>query len=246
MAARLVLMSCGLLVGASIGWALYSGREAAPERPTTPATEKPQPQEQTEAIQPPKAAERPPAPVETKPIPSVAAATPEPAHTARNVAPAVAAPESDTGLQRDEPRPPLSQLSLALPPKPDIGKESKLFQPVAVESAVVESQGRRVAIAGTQSIASDVRCTHDGRDWPCGMRARTAFRLFLRGRALNCAIPDTDERTTLVAECHLGKLDVGAWLVRNGWAHAAAGGPYAEDEAAARRDGKGIFGAPPS
>lgn len=245
MAARAVLMSCGLLVATGIGWALYSGHEAASERSKPATVGQPRSTDQTEAIQPPKPAERSSVPAE-KPTKSVVAATPEPAHTARNVAPAVAAPEGDAGLQREEPRPPLSQLSLALPPKPDIGKGSKLFQPVAVESAVVESQGRRVAISGTRSVAADVRCTHDGKDWPCGMRARTAFRLLLRGRALNCAIPDTDERTVLVAECRLGKLDVGAWLVKNGWAHAAPGGPYAEDEAAARRGGKGIFGPPPS
>ncbi len=110
--------------------------------------------------------------------------------TSRLIAPSVVAPpQLDTGkLERTAPRAPLGELSKPLPP----GKEEKggmLFRPLAVESAVVEAMGRKVTIAGTESLPAGETCEFEGAPWPCGMRARTAFRMWLRGRALDCDLP---------------------------------------------------------
>lgn len=166
----------------------------------------------------------------------------------RPVAPDIVA-QPQTGadaLQWEAPREPLSQLSLALPPKPKPIKDPVLFRPVAVESAVVEAMGRRVAIAGVQSVGPDETCVAaDGATWPCGASARTAFRLWLRGRALTCDLPDDTETDPVVAPCRMGAQDAGAWLVANGWARAVAGGAYVEAQQAAEQAGKGIFGPAP-
>ncbi|MEW9808697.1 thermonuclease family protein [Mesorhizobium marinum] len=173
----------------------------------------------------------------------------KPTAASRLVAPAIVAPPdlSADDLQRDAPREPLSQLSLALPPKPEIRNEwagTSFFRPLAIESAVFESGGRTIAISGVKSVPVDERCNHDGASWPCGMRARTAFRLWLRGRALVCQLPDEEHEVTR-ARCRLAKQDAGAWLVSNGWAFAAPGGPYVQAEEKARAAEMGIFGAPP-
>jgi endonuclease YncB( thermonuclease family) len=76
------------------------------------------------------------------------------------------------------------------------------------------------------------------------VRARTAFRLWLRGRALVCQLPDEEHEVTR-ARCRLAKQDAGAWLVANGWAFAAPDGPYVQAEEKARAEKMGIFGAPP-
>ena len=161
-----------------------------------------------------------------------------------------AAPQTGEGvLQREPPREPLSKLSLALPPKPKAPKDwdgSTLFRPVAVGSAMVEAMGRRVSIANTESIAPETTCLFEGRDWACGIHARTAFRMWLRGRALVCALPGETEKTMIAAPCRIGKQDAGAWLVANGWARAATGGPYADAQKSAEAAHKGIFGPPPS
>lgn len=154
-------------------------------------------------------------------------------------------------LQREAPREPLSRLSLALPPPPPPENRNPwagkpLFRPVAVESAVFESGGHTVAIDGVRSVSPDENCTHGETSWPCGMRARAAFRLWLRGRALVCQIPDGQEAgDAMRARCRLAKEDVGAWLVSNGWALAAPGGPYVQAEEKARAEKLGVFGAPP-
>jgi endonuclease YncB( thermonuclease family) len=167
------------------------------------------------------------------------------AQPARPVEPdVVAPPQIEYGtLVRAAPRNPLSDLSQALPPKPREGG-TLLYRPVATASAEFESMGYRVAIAGTESIRPEETCTHDRTVWPCGMRARSAVRMWLRGRALACDLPAEPERNLLVVECRLGAQDVGAWLVSNGWARAAKGSRYEKAEAVARDTGMGIFGAP--
>lgn len=168
--------------------------------------------------------------------------------SARSVAPddVVPPPLGDAGLERAAPREPLSQLGLALPPKPRVEEDGGtiLYRPVATGSARFEAMGRSVAVAGTENVVPDERCTYEGTEWGCGIRARTAFRYFIRGRALTCALPPEAEKD-VAADCRIGSQDVGAWLVTNGWARAAPGGPYAEAEKRAREAGRGIFGPPP-
>jgi endonuclease YncB( thermonuclease family) len=171
----------------------------------------------------------------------------------RLVAPGVIAPPEfgADGLLREAPREPLSQLGLALPPPPPpefknpwAGKP--LFRPVAIESAMFESGGHTIAIAGVKSVPVEESCTHDGTSWPCGVRARAAVRLWLRSRALVCQIPEAErDKDVMEGSCRLAKQDVGEWLVQNGWALAAPGGPYVQAGEKARAAGLGIFGAPP-
>ena len=171
----------------------------------------------------------------------------------RMVAPAIVAPPglaAGEELLREAPRQPLSLLGRARPPPPPEFKNpwagKPLFRPVAIESAVFESGGHTIAIAGVESVGLDENCIYGEASWPCGVRARTAFRLWLRGRALVCQIPeDKQNEDVMRARCRLAKQDVGAWLVANGWARAAPDGPYVQAEEKARNARMGIFGAPP-
>lgn len=155
------------------------------------------------------------------------------------------------GLERVAPREPLSELSQALPPgrkkpvPPDEWKSTRLFNTVAASAGVVEAQGYRVALAGVEPTAPDEECSFEGKAWPCGAQARTAFRAWLRARAVQCVVPPEPDRQLISAECSIGKEDVGAWLVASGWARAVPGGPYAEAGSKAEADKKGLFGAPP-
>ena len=175
----------------------------------------------------------------------------EPLHDpARPVATAmVAPPQLDYGtLERGAPRDPLGPLGQALPPpkKTDDWGGTILYRPVAVGSAEFQAMGFRIAIAGTEGVDPRQMCKFEGAEWPCGVSARTAVRLWLRGRALSCIVPPETGRQLLVTGCRLGKQDVGTWLVSNGWALAAAGGPYAPAEEQARTAKTGIFGPPPT
>lgn len=153
-----------------------------------------------------------------------------------------------SGFERVAPREPLSELSLALPPEPKVSDEWEgaiMHRAVAPSAGLLEAPGHVIAIAGTEAVAADERCTYEGRSWNCGLRARTAFRGLLRGRSPTCALPPEAGSGRATARCRIGTRDLGEWLVANGWARAAAGGPYVAAEARARESRLGIFGPPP-
>ncbi|CAN7324593.1 thermonuclease family protein [Mesorhizobium caraganae] len=160
----------------------------------------------------------------------------------------IAPPQLDPAqIERVEPRPPLSELGQAASAGLRMPKDWPavlLYQPVVTSSATFESMGRTVAISGVQGIDLDKACSFRDVAWPCGQRARAAFNSWLRGRALKCVVPPEIDRFAIAAPCNLGKQDVGAWLVSNGWATALASGIYGKAEAVAKGAEMGIFGPP--
>lgn len=130
-------------------------------------------------------------------------------------------------------------------PGPSEQKPTLLHRPVATSSGEFTSKDITVRLAGIVPVGPDEECEADGRKWPCGIHARTAFRNWLRGRALSCVLP-AESSGTVVAGCQLGKQNPAEWLVAQGWAHAEAGGPYAELEEEAKKQKRGIFGPAPS
>lgn len=170
-------------------------------------------------------------------------------NSARKIAEDLIAPPQIDGsdMERAEPRLPLGDLGLASQPKPSMPRdwpETSLYRPVATSSAGFDSMGRKLFISGTQSVEADRVCLFHDSAWPCGQRARAAFNNWMRGRALNCFVPPTVDRFPVAATCRLGKQDVGAWLVSNGWALALPSGIYGKAEATARTAEMGIFGPP--
>ncbi|OHV86130.1 thermonuclease family protein [Mesorhizobium sp. ORS 3428] len=172
-----------------------------------------------------------------------------PGKLARRIAEDLIAPPplDSSEIERIEPRAPLGELGLASPPRtpmPQDWHETLLYRPVATSSAIFEAMGRTVVISGTIDIDPDRTCSFGDAVWPCGQRARAAFNAWLRGRALKCLLPPDVDRFAIAAPCTLGKQDVGAWLVANGWAKASPSGIYAKAELVARGARMGIFGPP--
>jgi endonuclease YncB( thermonuclease family) len=222
----LALASAAAIAGA-VALILSGGRALAPDAPVSAAR-----------------ASAPALPI----VEAVPAQPARPPVFARRVAPGVAPPPVDPAkLVRAAPRAPLSALGLALPPRPkvDAWDGTVLYRPVVAASARFEAMGRVVAIAGVRGVEPSDTCEHDGRTWRCGVRARTAFRAFLRGRAPSCRLRPDDGLRPIVAPCRLGRQDAGLWLVSHGWARAQPGGPYVEAERKARARKLGIFGPPP-
>jgi endonuclease YncB( thermonuclease family) len=157
------------------------------------------------------------------------------------------ASKDEAGYARIKPRAPLGKLGLAQPPRKmsNDWDGTNLFRPVANAAGVFESMGYTVTVAGTDIIDPDEECVFRGKSWPCGALARTAFRSFLHGRAVTCALPSEGSQKSIAADCRVGKENVGEWLVSNGWARAAGGGPYGDAGKKAQSAGKGIFGPPP-
>lgn len=108
----------------------------------------------------------------------------------------------------------------------------------AVENAGILSFGeRRLQLAGIVPTPVDRICGPAGRQWPCGMMAKTALRLLLRNRSVTCDLDTAEWKETITTACRLGTEDLSAWLAENGWAEAAAGSPLTSAaEKASRRE----------
>lgn len=176
-------------------------------------------------------------------------------------------PESDSpkadsqtdqnALERESARPPLSDLGLASTPKPpeppapsapvDEGEPMQLLQrPIALAAGKLESQGRIIDLQGVETVPVDQTCqSSSGEAWPCGMQARTAFRQWLRSRAIMCRLPQNDSGAAVATQCSVGNDDAALWLVANGWAKATPGGAYVEAGQKAEEAKLGVYGDKP-
>lgn len=126
------------------------------------------------------------------------------------------------------------------------GKDSvELLRPT-VESAGILSFGkRRLQIANIIETPADKSCGSDGKQWPCGMMAKTALRLYLRNRTIDCDLPSDAWEDMATAACRLGQQDIGTWLVENGWVDAQPGSPLAAAGEKAKQAKQGIHGEDP-
>ena len=191
------------------------------------------------------------APVPAGPAAPVPAGPPRVnAARARPVAPdVVAQPQVPPDeLQRVDPREALSRFAQPLP-KPPPRNPGRVYRPYIDAAGRVAGSGVVVTLADIEVTPPDKTCTDaQGREWPCGMRARSAFRGFVRGRALACDLPPEPAGTDYTVACMLGGRDVGLWLVVQGWALPAPGSDrYAKAADEAREAGRGIYGmAPPA
>lgn len=155
-------------------------------------------------------------------------------------------------LRRAGPRPPLGPLGGPAPRERARLAADLYFRPVAIAAGRFESGGHVVTIAGIRVIDAERQCEGgDGGIWACGLRARTAFRYWLRGRAVDCgprrqAAANGDDEPAVTLSCTLVGQDVGRWLTLNGWALAEPGGPYEAEGEAARAARRGIFGDGPA
>lgn len=132
------------------------------------------------------------------------------------------------------------------PPTASDGKDSVQLLRPTVESAGILSFGkRRVQIANVIETPVDKSCGSEGKQWPCGMLAKTALRLYLRNRTIDCDLASDAWEDMTRAACRLGQQDIGAWLVDNGWAAAQPGSPLAAAGEKAKQAKEGIHGEDP-
>ncbi|MFT4935318.1 MAG: endonuclease YncB(thermonuclease family) [Pseudoalteromonas distincta] len=83
-----------------------------------------------------------------------------------------------------------------------------------------------------------------GHDYACGDVARDQLSRLIGGQAVRCEIRDRDPYGRAVSRCWVGSTDLGAAMVRSGWAvdyGAFSRGAYASVEAEARQARRGLW-----
>lgn len=117
-------------------------------------------------------------------------------------------------------------------------------QPRIIDGDSLEIGGQRIRLHGIDAPELVQTCLdRSGRPFPCGERAREALNEIVGMAALRCIRVGEDRFQRILARCRLPDgSDVGATLIRQGWAvayHGDGGEEYraAEIEAARRRTG---------
>jgi endonuclease YncB( thermonuclease family) len=155
----------------------------------------------------------------------------------RDVTPAnmTAAPPVNGALARVE-------STTAEEPSPSLpGRRERLFNPVVESAGSIDIGARTIRLAGIAAPEADKRCGAEPGTWPCGRMARAALRRFIRGRAIECEVPQGAEAIPDSARCFVGGEDISEWMVAHGWAERD-GETFADAEKAARAAKLGLWG----
>ncbi|RMD82305.1 MAG: thermonuclease family protein [Candidatus Dadabacteria bacterium] len=113
-----------------------------------------------------------------------------------------------------------------------------------IDGDTIEIGERRVRLFGIDAPEVAQMCRRrGGTRWPCGQYATVALDRLAGGKRATCTVRNTDSYGRAIAVCTSEGRDLGREQVRAGWAIAYRrySRRYEQDEAAARRAGKGIW-----
>ncbi|NJO55276.1 MAG: thermonuclease family protein [Rhodospirillales bacterium] len=114
---------------------------------------------------------------------------------------------------------------------------------IVIDGDTIELNGTRIRLHGIDAPEARQECMISGAVWSCGADATRALSNAMRDNQTACEGVKRDRYRRLIAVCYVGKTDVNAEMVRNGWALAYRryAMDYVADESAARAAGRGIW-----
>lgn len=113
-----------------------------------------------------------------------------------------------------------------------------------VDGDTLELHGHRIRLHGIDAPESAQACRRrNGSAWRCGRDAAIALQDRIGRKTVACVRRGVDRYGRIVARCAVAGVDVGDWMVRNGWAVAYRrySGAYVEAEDEARNAARGIW-----
>lgn len=113
-----------------------------------------------------------------------------------------------------------------------------------IDGDTLEIQDQRIRLWGVDAPESRQICNQPSGAYRCGQTAANQLDQWIAGRPVSCVEDSRDRYRRMVARCEVGGEDVGAWLVRRGYAvryPEYAGAAYMVQEVAARRDRAGVW-----
>lgn len=113
-----------------------------------------------------------------------------------------------------------------------------------IDGDTIEIHGQRIRLHGIDAPEGRQLCRlPDGRGWRCGSAGANELAAMIDRRPVSCATKDIDRYGRVVAVCHVGRQDINAWIVEQGWAVAYRqySTDYLDEEAAARQARRGIW-----
>ena len=112
-----------------------------------------------------------------------------------------------------------------------------------IDGDTLDVAGVRVRLWGIDAPESRQTCEADGQSYACGERATRHLRTLVAGRPVSCEARTRDRYGRTVALCRTGGSDLGAAMVRDGWALAFVrySADYVAEERAASAARRGLW-----
>jgi endonuclease YncB( thermonuclease family) len=112
-----------------------------------------------------------------------------------------------------------------------------------VDGDSLQMGGASIRIFGIDAPEGRQTCAREGRSWDCGETAARELRTLIGTRTLHCTERDIDTYGRIVAVCTNGETDLGAAMVRAGFALAYRqfSDAYVDEEREARDARRGIW-----
>jgi endonuclease YncB( thermonuclease family) len=113
-----------------------------------------------------------------------------------------------------------------------------------LDGDTLELAGERIRLWGIDAVEGDQICQRNGRPWRSGDDATAALEALVDGHKLSCEARDVDGYGRTVATCAVGGQDLGAEMVRQGWAldyEWYSGSAYASEQLEAERAQQGLW-----
>lgn len=90
-----------------------------------------------------------------------------------------------------------------------------------IDGDTLEMHGQRIRLFGMDAPETGQPCTRpDGSPWRCGRDAAFALADLAQSHVVSCQLKDRDRYGRIVAVCRIGAIDLGRWVVEQGFAVA--------------------------
>jgi endonuclease YncB( thermonuclease family) len=124
-----------------------------------------------------------------------------------------------------------------------VPQERLAGRPKLIDGDSFEIGAVGVRLFGVDAPEGRQSCTRGGRNWGCGDAAAAELRRLVGSRDVKCEQRDTDTYGRIVAVCRVGTTDLGAAMVRAGFALAYRqySDDYVDEEREARTARRGVW-----
>lgn len=124
------------------------------------------------------------------------------------------------------------------------GTDALSGHPKVLDADTFDLGNTRIRLWGVDALEGAQTCDLNGRIWDCGQEASQRLRAFIADADVRCEPKDRDQYSRTVAKCWVRGIDLGGWLVSEGWAldyELYSKGAYRDDQASAKAAGRGIW-----
>lgn len=111
---------------------------------------------------------------------------------------------------------------------------------VVIDSGLLRVGDTPIRLSALEALDRDQVCTRAKKRWRCGDAALAALGRIAAGRTLKCEAGSPNPAGISAGSCRDGKIDIGAALVKSGYAFASTS-RYAEEETEAKAARAGIW-----